>query len=97
MARVAIVGTNTKLFEIQRDFKPVLFINQYELAVRGGLAGVRLTFEYNLNENRASIKTNRKGIEVLKEIMPETFKDIKEDMGEEIELNVKTYTKLKTA
>ncbi len=101
LMRVQPVSTNTRIFEEQQEFKPVMFVNHCELHVRGDILGIRVDFEYHVNENMAFIRTNRKGIETLKEIFPDTFAKIeliKDDKKEEeIPIEVKPYTTLKKA
>ncbi|MFA5049088.1 MAG: hypothetical protein WC516_08745 [Patescibacteria group bacterium] len=96
MARIAPVGTNTRVFEVQKEFKPVVFTNDYELQCKQGFVPVRLSFHYNQNDNRGEIITNRKGIERLQELMPDTFGQIKDGI-DEVEIEVKPYTKFKPA
>lgn len=101
LMRIAPVGTNTRTFEIQREFKPVVFVNSFELVLRDGLHAVKMDFDYNLSENVARIHTTRRGIDVLQEIFPDTFSRIKgfedDKKEEERDIEVKPYTKLASA
>lgn len=76
-------GDNYRLWEIQREFKPVVEIREFELLARG-IFPVKLKFEYVKLENQARLSTNRAGLEKLKELMPDVFGAISEKEGEEI-------------
>jgi hypothetical protein len=101
MTKVASSGSNIRTFEVQTEFRPVCFTNDFELQCRQGLFPVKLEFHYNLTENFAHICTNRKGIDRLKEIFPDTFAKIEmsdeERNDEEIPIEVKPHTTLKLA
>jgi hypothetical protein len=90
-------GDNVKLWEVQTQFKPIVTIRKYELICRETWP-VSLTFEFHDNEGYGHLLTNRKGIEILKSLMPDTFAPVSlEDDGkqEETEIDVKPYTKFK--
>jgi hypothetical protein len=94
MMKVAPTHTPVRVFEVQKEFKPVIFINEYELQARNGLFPVKLQFKYDINGNIGYIITNRKGLDRLKEIMPETFNSISvESKEEEVTVEVRPYTK----
>jgi hypothetical protein len=101
MMRVAPIGSNVRTMEVQTEFKSVCFTNDYELQCKHGLFPVKLEFHYNLNDSYAHISTNRKGLDRLREIFPDTFAKIeaKEDdkKDEQITIEVKPHTKLQTA
>ena len=99
--RILPVSSSTRTFEVQKEFKAVVFAEHGELQCRNGILPVRVDFEYHVNENVAFIRTNRKGIEVLKEIFPDTFEKIEllkdEKKEEEIPIEVKPFTTYKKA
>jgi hypothetical protein len=72
-------------------------IREYELMTRD-LVPIKLTFELHEEDDEMSrISTNRKGLNRLKEMMPETFGAIKDDDDgkiQEINIEVKPYSKL---
>ena len=75
-------GDNVKLWRVQREFEPVVTIREYEVATRGFFP-VTVKFEYVITENRASMNMSRKGLDRLKEILPELFGKVGEQEGEE--------------
>ena len=75
-------GDNVKLWRVQREFEPVVTIREYEVATRGFFP-VTVKFEYIITENRASMNMSRKGLDRLKEILPELFGKVGEQEGEE--------------
>ena len=75
-------GDNVKLWRVQREFEPVVTIREYEVATRGFFP-VTVKFEYNMLENRASMNLSRKGLDRLKEILPEVFGKVGNQDGEE--------------
>lgn len=75
-------GDNVKLWRVQREFEPVVTIREYEVATRGYWP-VTVKFEYAVSENRASMNMSRKGLDRLKEILPEVFGKVGEQEGEE--------------
>lgn len=97
MMKVAPTGSSTKVFEVQKEFKPVIFVQEYELQARSGFVPVKLKFKYEMTKNVGYILTNRRGIDRLKEIMPETFNQVVESKEEEVTIEVKPYSKLKPA
>lgn len=75
-------GDNVRLWKVQKEFEPVVAIREYELLMHGDLLPVKLRFEYNDIAKEAFLKTNEKGIKVLKQCMPDVFEHITES-GEE--------------
>ena len=75
-------GDNQKLWQVQREFKPVVVIREYEVPTRKGWP-VTVKFEFNDLEDRASMHMSRRGLNRLREILPERFGETTYEDGEE--------------
>ncbi len=83
-------GDNVPLWRVQRGFTPAVEVREYELALRGGIWPVKLRFEFNDIQKRAELRTNRRGIEALKQCMPDIFGEVSVS-GEAETIEVKRY------
>ena len=97
-SRVLPSGSNVPLWEIQRQFKPVVYQNEYDV-VTGGFFPVRVKFDYNSLQNIAHISMKRKGLDRLRQLLPDVF-DSMGDVGspdEEGEFEIKVDMPRKVA
>jgi len=83
-------GDNVPLWRVQKGFTPAVEVREYELALRGGIWPVKLRFEFNDIQKRAELRTNRRGIEALKQCMPDIFGEVGAE-GEAETIEVKRY------
>jgi hypothetical protein len=83
-------GDNVPLWRVQKGFSPAVEVREYELALRGGIWPVKLRFEFNDIQKRAELRTNRRGIEALKQCMPDIFGEVSVS-GEAETIEVKKY------
>lgn len=72
-----------RLFQCQQNSEPLIFIHDYDHIARG-IFPVRLRFEYNLRDDLAYLKTDHRGVSLLKKMMPDLFTEIDENTREEI-------------
>jgi len=75
-------GDNVKYWKVQEGFEPIVVVREYELKARD-LWPIRLKFESNTLQNVARLKTDRRGIDTLKRLMPDVFSGVNEDDDEE--------------
>ena len=87
-SRIVPSGSNVPLWEIQRQFKPVVYQNEYDV-VTGGFFPVRVKFDFNNLQNVAHISITRKGLDRLRQLMPNVFDAMGDEEEGEIEIKVK--------
>ena len=71
-------GDNVHLWQVQQDFEPIVTVREYEVPTRG-IWPVRIRFEYKMIDNNAVLKVNRKGLDRLKELLPDVFESVSND------------------
>ena len=94
-SRVVPPGCNVPLWEIQRQFKPVVYQNEYDV-VTGGFFPVRVKFDYNSLQNIAHIGMKRKGLDRLRQLLPDVFDSMGDEEEGESEIKVNVPRKVET-
>lgn len=94
-SRVMQSGSNIPLWEIQRQFKPVVYQNEYDV-VTGGFFPVRVKFDFNSLQDVAHISMTRKGLDRLRQLMPDVFDSLGDEEEGEIEIQVDMHRKVAT-